>query len=292
MPLVINIYSERGFSVRGDTKPHAEKFKEMGGRYNPHLKDGPGWVFSIKHRLATVKAYVDCVNKKVNGNMFIKGLQKRIEDAKHPPPSRKRKEMTDAGDRVPLKLWKRKKIEEFKKESDSILEKERHNLELDFQRRRLELEDMFEQDRKRMEQEFDLRLHDLESKYEDYYTESFIQSTYSPRVNPPKKIRVNTLWAIVTIMSIFVASIAAIHYKTSILSEIAKKALGQFCLKNMTELSVQRVMQSGSLAWNRSITKMNEQIIPTVTDRLNHTMYFGIYHGTETFSKIKSLASW
>ena len=38
-------YSEKSFCVRGATKPIKEKMKDLGGRWNPNLVGGPGWIF-------------------------------------------------------------------------------------------------------------------------------------------------------------------------------------------------------------------------------------------------------
>ena len=45
-------YSEKAIAVYGNTKPIKDKLKELGGRFNPHLKDGAGWVFSKSKREA------------------------------------------------------------------------------------------------------------------------------------------------------------------------------------------------------------------------------------------------
>ena len=48
--LNITSYSEKSFVLRGDTKIHKEKIKEMGGKWNRNLKGGPGWIFSNNKR--------------------------------------------------------------------------------------------------------------------------------------------------------------------------------------------------------------------------------------------------
>ena len=53
-PFSIVDYSERAIAVIGDTKPLAAKFKALGGRFNPRLNCGPGWIFSKKQRDAVV----------------------------------------------------------------------------------------------------------------------------------------------------------------------------------------------------------------------------------------------
>ena len=45
-------YSEKAVAVVGDTKQHAEKLKELGGRFNARLKCGAGWIFSKKKEKA------------------------------------------------------------------------------------------------------------------------------------------------------------------------------------------------------------------------------------------------
>lgn len=48
-------YSEKAFAVIGDTKPVKEVLKAAGGKFNPHLKCGAGWIFS-KKRMQEVTA--------------------------------------------------------------------------------------------------------------------------------------------------------------------------------------------------------------------------------------------
>lgn len=50
-------YSEKAVAVVGDTKPHAEKLKELGGRFNARLKCGAGWIFSKKKEAAVMAAF-------------------------------------------------------------------------------------------------------------------------------------------------------------------------------------------------------------------------------------------
>lgn len=41
-------YSEKAFAIVGDTKAHRAQLKKLGGRFNPKLKCGAGWIFSKK----------------------------------------------------------------------------------------------------------------------------------------------------------------------------------------------------------------------------------------------------
>lgn len=43
-------YSEKSFAITGDTKPHADAFKELGGKWNPKLSCGAGWIFPKRFR--------------------------------------------------------------------------------------------------------------------------------------------------------------------------------------------------------------------------------------------------
>ena len=51
-------YSEKAIVVRGDsTKTFKEELKQLGGKYNEHLKGGSGWIFSKKSELK-VKEFI------------------------------------------------------------------------------------------------------------------------------------------------------------------------------------------------------------------------------------------
>ena len=48
--ITVSDYSDKAIVVRGDTKPYKDALKSLGGIWNPNLKDGAGWIFSIKKR--------------------------------------------------------------------------------------------------------------------------------------------------------------------------------------------------------------------------------------------------
>jgi hypothetical protein len=54
-------YSEKAIAVIGDTRPHSEVLKGMGGRFNRYLNCGAGWIFSQKKR-AEVQAFIAKAN--------------------------------------------------------------------------------------------------------------------------------------------------------------------------------------------------------------------------------------
>jgi hypothetical protein len=47
-------YSPKAFAIIGNTKPIKDKLKNLGGRFNPFLTCGAGWIFS-KSKETTVK---------------------------------------------------------------------------------------------------------------------------------------------------------------------------------------------------------------------------------------------
>lgn len=52
-------YSEKAFAVVGETKNIKDDLKRLGGRFNPKLTCGAGWIFS-KKVLDEVKKFLDC----------------------------------------------------------------------------------------------------------------------------------------------------------------------------------------------------------------------------------------
>lgn len=49
-------YSEKAFAIIGDTKVIKVTLKELGGKYNPKLRCGAGWIFSKKKQDDVCKA--------------------------------------------------------------------------------------------------------------------------------------------------------------------------------------------------------------------------------------------
>ena len=56
-PLKLIDYSPKCIAIVGDTKQVKDELKALGGRYNPALRCGPGWLFSSKRR-AELEAFV------------------------------------------------------------------------------------------------------------------------------------------------------------------------------------------------------------------------------------------
>jgi len=47
--LILEEYSSVSLVVYGNTKDYKEELKKLGGKYNPNLKKGAGWIFSKKN---------------------------------------------------------------------------------------------------------------------------------------------------------------------------------------------------------------------------------------------------
>ena len=56
--IYIEEYSERAMVVRGDTKKYKEQLKELKCKFNPSLKNGPGWIFS-KKRQSEIEEFIE-----------------------------------------------------------------------------------------------------------------------------------------------------------------------------------------------------------------------------------------
>lgn len=67
--LTVSEYSERAIVVRGETKPHKDALRNIGGKFNPHLRDGAGWIFS-KHQWEAVNFFVQKQNNIPSANGF------------------------------------------------------------------------------------------------------------------------------------------------------------------------------------------------------------------------------
>ena len=87
--IYIENYSERSIVVLGDTKPHKDALKSMGGRFNSRLKDDKvGWVFpktfeqQVKDYVSNGKITVKVKPNKDRLQQIIKMQQEIKEDIK------------------------------------------------------------------------------------------------------------------------------------------------------------------------------------------------------------------
>ena len=55
-------YSDKSFVVNGSTIDYKNKLKDLGGKWNPYLKTGPGWIFSNK-RKSSVQDWMNNIEK-------------------------------------------------------------------------------------------------------------------------------------------------------------------------------------------------------------------------------------
>jgi len=54
-------YTDKSFTVSGSTKDHKEELMALGGKYNPHLKTGPGYIFGNKKE-DEVRKFIESIN--------------------------------------------------------------------------------------------------------------------------------------------------------------------------------------------------------------------------------------
>lgn len=69
MNITLN-YTDKSFVVSGSTKEFKEQLMALGGRYNPHLKTGPGYIFSNKKE-QEVTDFVENHNNSVSNDLSI-----------------------------------------------------------------------------------------------------------------------------------------------------------------------------------------------------------------------------
>jgi hypothetical protein len=72
-------YSEKAFAVLGDTKPVKDQLKALGGKFNPHLKCGAGWIFS-KKKLNEVTAAFVCESPNVGSIPYYATLSEFLAE--------------------------------------------------------------------------------------------------------------------------------------------------------------------------------------------------------------------
>lgn len=75
-------YSEKAIAVTGDTRDIKDKLKELGGRFNPKLSCGAGWVFSKKQRSEVEKLLQSGKVEKSSAKPKAKKDNSAIEEAK------------------------------------------------------------------------------------------------------------------------------------------------------------------------------------------------------------------
>ena len=51
-------YTEKSFGIYGNTKPYKDDLKKMGGKFNPRLQNGPGWIFA-NHLRSNIEKYIE-----------------------------------------------------------------------------------------------------------------------------------------------------------------------------------------------------------------------------------------
>ena len=82
---IIN-YSEKAIAIIGDTISIKDKLKEMGGRYNPRLTCGAGWIFPKSKKEQLNKILIDYPYNNIANNLWKKTLiefSESQEDSKY-----------------------------------------------------------------------------------------------------------------------------------------------------------------------------------------------------------------
>lgn len=79
----IEEYSDKAFCVRGPTKPFKQELKDLGGRWNPNLKGGEGWIFRNVDRDAVDEWF----------DSLVEDACVKVDDAPSTPNIRHRAEM-------------------------------------------------------------------------------------------------------------------------------------------------------------------------------------------------------
>ena len=69
--LQLVMYSEKSFAVYGETKAFKDTLKALNGKFNPKLKDGAGWIFSLK-QLEQVSAFIKALGGKATKKVVEK----------------------------------------------------------------------------------------------------------------------------------------------------------------------------------------------------------------------------
>jgi hypothetical protein len=75
-------YSEKSFKVEGnDTKKYRQELKDLGGKYNPRLKGGPGWIFSNKRR-ASIEHFIESTQEKEEKEVVLSSTKSPKKEEK------------------------------------------------------------------------------------------------------------------------------------------------------------------------------------------------------------------
>lgn len=79
--LSITEYNKYSFVIKGDTRKYKEELKKMGGKFNPNLIDGPGWIFP-KTKESYVRLFIENTTnllEKEDNNKILEMLYKIFE---------------------------------------------------------------------------------------------------------------------------------------------------------------------------------------------------------------------
>lgn len=111
MSLNLVPYSEKSFKVEGDTKTYRQELKDLGGKFNPWLRGGPGWIFSNKRR-SSIEDFINSQEESHTKDSdsalqfsdlpILKKEQPSEEDSSSEDVSSKSYDYFDIGDKVAI----------------------------------------------------------------------------------------------------------------------------------------------------------------------------------------------
>lgn len=58
-------YNDRSFVVRGNTRLYKDQLRNLGGRWNPNLKGGCGWIFSKRQHEKKVDTWLKSLSETI-----------------------------------------------------------------------------------------------------------------------------------------------------------------------------------------------------------------------------------
>ena len=69
-------YNKKSYAVRGNKEKYEAQIKPIGGRWNPRMKDGAGWLVPKEH-INELKVIVDSVNNLNNSSSKLRKNQSK-----------------------------------------------------------------------------------------------------------------------------------------------------------------------------------------------------------------------
>ena len=111
MDIIITPYSEKSFKVGGEsTKLFTQQLKDLGGKFNRNLKDGPGWIYP-NTKLESLQTFVEQVK---GGQVEVQPLSPRYNQKTIPIPLPQKPKVISKYQQVIYNVYKPTKNMPFK----------------------------------------------------------------------------------------------------------------------------------------------------------------------------------